>query len=45
MQIPQNEISSKEEIGNAIIALSRLKDPRSMDALREIMNSEDPAFP
>lgn len=35
---------SKEEIGNAIIALSRLKDPRSMDALREIMNSEDPVL-
>ena len=33
---------SKEEIGKAIISLSRLKDPASINALREIMNSDDP---
>ena len=33
---------SKEEIGKTIISLARLKDPASINALREIMNSDDP---
>src|SRR3989338_7011325 len=33
---------SKEEIGKAIISLSRLKDPASINALQQIMNSDDP---
>ncbi len=33
---------TKEEIGKAIISLSRLKDPASIKALKEVMNSDDP---
>ncbi len=33
---------SKEEIGRALINLSRLKDPASIESLKEVMDSNDP---
>jgi len=34
--------ASKEEIGRALINLSRLKSPASIESLKEVMDSNDP---